>query len=163
VSADLGLPEADAPRGDGNPTALPSILARCDLLEPIPAAGLARLAKHSRIRTFDAGAALVHQGQMSESLFLVVEGKVRAERSHPGLPEARVLATLAAGAVMDEMGVLDRVPQTATVTAQEHTLALVLGEPMRRAQRTRSTPAQRAGAARLPWGKRWRGCQARRR
>jgi CRP-like cAMP-binding protein/anti-sigma regulatory factor (Ser/Thr protein kinase) len=101
-----------------------SILARCKVLAPIPAAGLERLAKQSQIRTFAAGATLVQQGDMSESLFLVVDGSVRAEHTADGVGESVVLADLGAGAVIDEMGVLDRAPQTATVTAREETLAI---------------------------------------
>jgi two-component sensor histidine kinase len=101
-----------------------SILSRCKVLEPIPAAGLARLAKDSRIRKFASGATLVQQGQMSESVFLVVDGSVRAERSTDGVARSLVLADLGPGTVIDEMGVLDRAPQTATVTAREDTLAV---------------------------------------
>src|SRR5205823_6067725 len=64
-------------------------------------------------------------GDTSESLYVVVSGRVKVERAVPG-QEPLLLAELGAGEVVGEMGVLDREPRSATVTAIRPTDAVEL-------------------------------------
>lgn len=92
----------------------------------LPLDGLARLADEGVCRTFAVGAHLMRQGDVSDCMYLILEGRVSVERSHPDLREALVLAELGPGDVVGEMGVLDSGPRSATVIAIEHTETLEL-------------------------------------
>ncbi len=86
-------------------------------LRVLPVAGLARLAEQGRPRVFPPGSQLMRQGEASESLHILLQGSVRVERAHPQLLRPAILAELGPGEVVGEMGVLDRAPRSATVTA----------------------------------------------
>jgi CRP-like cAMP-binding protein len=101
-----------------------NVLSGVSLLGPIPLAGLTRLAEQSSIRAFAAGTVLVEQGDTSESFFLLVNGRVRVERSRALASEPLMLAELGAGEVVGEMGALNEARRSATVTALENTLAV---------------------------------------
>ncbi len=59
-------------------------------------------------------------------MYIIVEGRVRVERSHPDLLRPVLLAEVGPAEVVGEMGVLDSEPRTATVTAVKHTEAMEL-------------------------------------
>jgi two-component sensor histidine kinase len=122
----IGPGSSHAPAGPAgaDSAAVFALLSEISLLEPIPAAALARLAEQSTIRRFAAGVHVVQQGEVSESLFLVVRGRVRAERSSgPGI-EPVILGEIGGGEVIGEMGALDRERRSATVVALEETLTV---------------------------------------
>ena len=102
------------------------LLTQVDLFAPLPPTGLTRLAQQGKARHFPAGSRLMHQGNVGDSLYIIVEGQVSVERSHPALLEPVQLAELGPGEVVGEMGLLDREPRTATVTAVKDTEALEL-------------------------------------
>ena len=76
------------------------------------------------MRTFGKGVALVQQGDLSESFFLLVTGRVRVERARPLATEPLLLTEIGAGEVIGEMGALDQERHSASVTALEETLAV---------------------------------------
>ena len=90
----------------------------------IPLDGLARLAERGHPRIFVMGSVLMRQGDPAETMYVILSGKVRVERSHPALIEPVVLADLGQGEVVGEMGLLDGEPRSATVTALEDTETL---------------------------------------
>ena len=70
---------------DGDTAAALGLLFQANLLSSIPAAAPGGLAEQSAVRTFGTGAHPMQQGQLSESLFLILRGRVRAHRSRgPG-------------------------------------------------------------------------------
>jgi nitrogen-specific signal transduction histidine kinase len=116
---------AQASSGEPDDTAaVLGVLSAIGLLAPVPAAALAHLAEQSSIRRFATGTVLVRQGDVSESLFLVVTGRVRVEqtRAFPSTPVR--LGELGVGEVIGEMGALDRERRSATVIAVEDTQAV---------------------------------------
>lgn len=94
------------------------VLERVELFRPIPPAGLARLAERGVSRRFAAGEVLMRQDEPSQTMFVILEGRVRVERA---MEDGRTvpLAELGPGDVVGEMGLLDAAPRSATVTALE--------------------------------------------
>jgi CRP/FNR family transcriptional regulator, cyclic AMP receptor protein len=90
--------------------------------------GLARLAALGDRRVFAEGEELMRQGDVADSLFVILEGQVRVVREHPHLSTPITLAALGAGEVVGEMGLLDGEPRSATVTALEETVAMRVPE-----------------------------------
>ena len=103
-----------------------SALARVGVFQFLPRDVLASLAALAEERTFRPGAKLVEQGSVSLSMYALVQGRVRVERSLADFPHPVILAELGAGGVVGEMGVLDGEPRSATVMAIEKTVALEL-------------------------------------
>ncbi|HEY3061170.1 MAG TPA: ATP-binding protein [Chloroflexota bacterium] len=125
---DLTSDVLHAPAADT--AAVLSVLSTISLLATIPKAVLQRLAEQCSIRTFAVGACLVQQGDLSESFFLVVKGRVRVERSRGRPTEPVILAELEDGTVIGEMGALDQEPRSATVIAVEATMAVEIPAPV---------------------------------
>jgi CRP-like cAMP-binding protein len=98
-------------------------------LRVLPIHALARLAEQGRRRNFAPGAQLMRQGQVSESLHIILTGHVRVTRSHPQILGPVQLAELGPGDIVGEMGVLDQEPRSATVTAQNSVETLELDGP----------------------------------
>ena len=78
---------------------------------------LREIALVGRRRLFLAQAVVMRQGEDSDSLHIVVKGKVKVERTPSG-GQSLLLAELVAGDIVGEMGVLNGDPRTATVTAE---------------------------------------------
>ena len=93
------------------------ILAQVAVLQAMPRDGLVHLARRGHRRVFGSGAQLMRQGDISDSLHIILTGRVRITRSHPQILRPVVLAELGPGDVIGEMGVLDHEPRSATVTA----------------------------------------------
>ena len=73
-----------------------------------------------RMVTLAAGETLFREGEPAETLFLVMDGEVDVCHLTPGAEPYR-MATLAAGAVIGECGVLAGQPRSATVVARTTT------------------------------------------
>ena len=93
------------------------VLSQNAILRTLPAEGLARLAEQGRRRAFPPGSQLMRQGDVSDSLHIILQGRVRVARTHPQILRPVVLAELGPGEIVGEMGVLDQEPRSATVTA----------------------------------------------
>ena len=103
-----------------------NVLAKADGFKSIPTDGLRQLAEQGNPRTFSKGAELMRQGEVGDTMFVILNGKVRVQRSHQDLTEPLVLADLAAGEIVGEMGLLDGSPRSATVVAIEDTQTMEL-------------------------------------
>ncbi len=101
-------------------------LHRVEGFSELPLDGLARLADQGVRRSFIAGTQLIVQGDVSDRMYLILEGHVSVERAHPDMLEPLVLAELGPGDVVGEMGLLDTGPRSATVVAIDDTQALEL-------------------------------------
>jgi CRP/FNR family transcriptional regulator, cyclic AMP receptor protein len=103
-------------------------LAQADMFDGIPLDGLAQLARRGLKRSFSAETVLMRQGAVSDTMYVLLRGRVRVERSHPELSEPVILAELGPGDVVGEMGLLDHEPRSATVTTIEDVEAVELDD-----------------------------------
>ncbi len=101
-------------------------LQQVRILGHIPLDGLTRLAERGQSRVFPMGSLLMRQGEPADTLYVILSGRVRVDRSHPDLVLPVPLAELGPGEVVGEMGLLDGEPRSATVTAIEDTETLEL-------------------------------------
>ncbi|MDP9245927.1 MAG: cyclic nucleotide-binding domain-containing protein [Chloroflexota bacterium] len=112
-----------------NEEAVKATIAKSPLLSDLDPTALGFLVRLGRRRTFQRGEVLMRQGEPSTSIYFLLKGKVRAERSRRTDDQPIRLADLEAGAVVGEMGVVIDIPRSATVTALEPTDALELDGP----------------------------------
>ena len=83
------------------------------------------LADYARSVEFDPGSALIREGDLSDSMFVIVSGKVTVSVHDMG--ESRSVATLGPGELVGEMALMTGAPRTATVAAQTPVVALEIG------------------------------------
>ena len=82
---------------------------------------LGRIAKAGDLLTLPDGHVLMNQDETSREAFVLTEGTVTVKRNN------RKVADLGPGAMLGELGLLDRGPRTATVTANGPVEVLALG------------------------------------
>ena len=104
-------------------------LAKSPLLSDLDPTALMFLVRLGKRRTFRPGETLMKQGEPSTSIFFLLDGKVRAERTRRTDDRPVQLAEFEAGAVVGEMGVVIDIPRSATVTAVAPTESLELDTP----------------------------------
>ena len=96
------------------------LLSGCSLFMGLPPEGLTVLANRATEVEFPEGHVIARQGEIGTGLFIIVSGAVKVVRS------GEQLARLGAGDFFGELSVLDRMPRTASVTAEEPTRCLAL-------------------------------------
>ncbi len=106
-----------------------SVLSQVEVFQFLPQDALASLSKLAEKRTFRTGSELMRQGEPSATIYVITRGRVKVERSLPGIPHPVVLTELGRGEMVGEMGVLDGEPSSATVTALETTEVLEFSAP----------------------------------
>jgi CRP/FNR family cyclic AMP-dependent transcriptional regulator len=84
---------------------------------------LTTLSKEER---YENGQALFHEGEPAETMYVVLDGKVRISKHIPGAGE-EALSFLERGAFFGEMALIEREPRSATAVAHGDTI--VLGIP----------------------------------
>ena len=108
---------------------------------------LAAFADQPVKRHFVAGSELLHQGDVSDCMHIIVSGRVRVERNEPNIDGPILLGEYGPGEVMGEMGVVTGALRSATVLALEDTETLEFR--VRRGRRGRTLPVSREKAALL--------------
>jgi diguanylate cyclase (GGDEF)-like protein len=111
----------------------PTLERITDLIASVPVFGsltqeqLRLVAANARLESFEAGQRIVHQGDVSDSLYILLSGRVRVSEptEDPG-PGEVVLSELGPGQVFGEMGVLVERARSATVVAVEATRCVAL-------------------------------------
>ena len=78
---------------------------------------LERLASAATEVDFPAATAIVREGEPADALFVLVEGEVEVKARGEAGGEERRLRSMPAPSYFGEIGVLERIPRTATVTA----------------------------------------------
>ena len=101
-------------------------LAQTTLFATVSAGGIEALTQRGVPRSFPAGSILMTQGELGDTMYVILRGTARVQRTHPALAEPVVLADLSAGQVVGEMGVLDDDPRSATVIAIDDVEAVEL-------------------------------------
>jgi CRP-like cAMP-binding protein len=95
------------------------LLLKClPIAEGLPAEGFVPLAQHAVERRFADGATVVRKGDFLRGIFLVVEGRLRIERSD------RPVVSIGRGEVTGALEVMAHVPSAATIQAAADTLLL---------------------------------------
>jgi EmrB/QacA subfamily drug resistance transporter len=86
---------------------------------------LVEAATRARPRTFDSGEVIIQQHDAPDSFYIITAGAVTVTRTTDRGEEVQV-ARLSAGQYVGEIGLLEHVPRTATVTAAEQTHVLAI-------------------------------------
>lgn len=96
-----------------------ALLERLGIFESASRTVLERLAAALTEVAVGAGTAVVREGQLSDAIYVIVDGAMRVTAhgaaEHPGTE--RFLRDLGSGDYFGEIGVLEGIPRTATVTA----------------------------------------------
>jgi CRP/FNR family transcriptional regulator len=108
------------------------LLARVPAFETLERSDLERIAQLAVPRSFEPGQAVFHEGDSSDTCYVVREGHARAVRSHAG-GRTITLATFGPGDIFGELAMFEDERRSATVEAIEPTsVVAVLGPDMRR-------------------------------
>lgn len=111
--------------GEDDPMAMSSIekataLRRADLLSELGADDLLQLGAVAEERDFEGGETLFYEGEEGDYMYVVLEGRVRAD--HAG----QTVAEVGPGEAIGTFSILDRRPRSASVIAEEPTRTLAL-------------------------------------
>lgn len=85
---------------------------------------LEKLREHCCERTFRAGSILMRQGEEPQTMLLIQSGRVRLERSVPGIARPLHVADVGPGDVVGEVGVLIGQPRVVTARAIDDVTAV---------------------------------------
>ena len=108
---------------EANPNA--AYIRDVPLLARLPDEDVSLLAARGRVKRFNAGATLFHEGDAGDSLYVVIDGRVRISRLSGSGAEA-TLAIVGKGDCVGEFALLDSRPRSATATAQTATRTFVV-------------------------------------
>ena len=92
------------------------------LFSHIPGGSLAKVAEIAREADFAAGDVIIRQGETGDSLYIILEGRVRVTAG------GREVARLCEKECFGEMALLDSEPISATVTAETDVSLLTIGQ-----------------------------------
>ncbi len=95
------------------------------LLARLPDEDVSLLASRGRVRRYNAGTTIFHEGDPGDALYVVVDGRVRITRLSGSGSEA-TLAIVSKGDCFGEFALLDSRPRSATATAQVPTRTFVV-------------------------------------
>ena len=96
------------------------VLRRLRSLSAVSDEGISWLAEHVAPLSFEAGEALIVQGDTSRACFFITEGETEVAR------DGAILGLSGVGEPEGELGLFLRVPRSATTTARTRVHALVL-------------------------------------
>ena len=94
-----------------------SVISSSPLFEMLSPAELGRLAELARVRRFAAGEVVFEEGDLGDSLFVIVNGQVEVVRRQPS-GDVHPLIVLSAPEFFGEMGLIDKDYRSATVRAK---------------------------------------------
>ena len=108
-----------------DPSVAVEALRRCALFSHVDEEGLLTLASQMRRRRFRRGEVIFHQGDIGDSLQVVVSGGVKIVLPSQEGDEA-IITTLHPGEFFGELALLDGAPRSTTATALDATETLTL-------------------------------------
>ena len=96
-----------------------ALLNKCDLFASVSDGGVDQLAGAGREIEVEPGQNVVTEGDIADAFYVIIHGTfdVSAEGERPGIVE---LDELSHGDYFGEIGLIERIPRTASVTAQTH-------------------------------------------
>jgi len=103
-----------------------SVLAQLDLFAAAARPSLERLAQTADEMVLEPGARLITEGETADALYVLLDGELDVSARGEGRARRRI-RTMQAPAYVGEIGVLERVPRTATVTAKTSARLLRIG------------------------------------
>lgn len=101
------------------------MLERFQLFSELGSEQVAMLTDHGVARTYPKNAVLVNEGDLSEALYVILEGKVKVFASDESGKEV-ILDMMEAGEFFGELSLLDESPRSASVMTMEPTRCLVV-------------------------------------
>ena len=102
-----------------------NVLATIDFLRGLPRAELEAISRQTARLSLVRGDVLIHQGEPSDRLFIVLSGRLLVHVAGRDEP----VSEISAGQPVGEIGFFAGGPRTATVTAARDTLVLALDRP----------------------------------
>jgi MFS family permease len=93
-----------------------SRLSDVEMFAGLPPARIETALRAATVRKMWSGEVIIRQGDPADNFYVIVDGRVEVTQSTPG-GETRVLRQMAQGEFFGEIGLLSRIPRTATVTA----------------------------------------------
>lgn len=108
-----------------DPSDIVEALRRCALFAHVDEDGLVALAQRTRRRRFRRNEVIFHQGDVGDSLQVVLSGAVKIVLPSPDGDEA-IITSLRPGEFFGELALLDGAPRSTTATALEPTDTLAL-------------------------------------
>jgi MFS family permease len=92
-------------------------LADVPMFAGLPPARLETAMRAATIRKMSAGEQIIRQGEAADNFYVIGDGRVEVTQSATDSSGPRLLRQMAAGEFFGEIGLLSRVPRTASVTA----------------------------------------------
>jgi MFS family permease len=96
-----------------------AVLERVGIFTAADRSSIERLARAATESTVEAGTPIVREGDPADALYVLVDGSVDVTARGEAGGEEHALRTMPAGSYFGEIGVLEGIPRTATVTAAE--------------------------------------------
>jgi hypothetical protein len=118
----LGHWAIQAPPAD----AIRSQLSRVPIFAGLNPGALETAERRAQVVTVEPGQVVIRQGDEADRFYVIVDGQVEVTQNAPDGDESRVLRRMGPGEVFGEIGLLSRIPRTATVTATAKTTLLAL-------------------------------------
>jgi CRP-like cAMP-binding protein len=115
------MPTMTSARSRKNDDDWAQVLAEVPLFSNLPARHVRHLAKLAKIQRFPAYTKLVREGDRGDSFFLILEGAAVVR------PPRKRAVRLGAGDFFGELALLDTVPRSATVEAEDEVLVARIG------------------------------------
>ncbi len=107
-------------------SAIEEIFAAVPLLKRLSARQRSRLARHATTRTYQSGDIIIREGDTGMALYVILTGVARVTRASDA-GHAVSLAEMGPADFFGEMGLLDDVVRSATITASAPTECALLG------------------------------------
>ncbi|MBX5450599.1 cyclic nucleotide-binding domain-containing protein [Thermogemmatispora sp.] len=101
-------------------------LRKVSLFSGLSQKELKELAGSAQERHYSAGTVLFHQGDTGTGLYIITAGRVRIVQAKDPDRAEEVIGTAGPGEVLGEMALLDDLPRSASVVAEEETTAILL-------------------------------------
>jgi CRP-like cAMP-binding protein len=102
--------------------AIESALANTSLFSQCSARELRLIARLAKAREVPEGTRLLVEGEVGDRMFVMLSGAATVQRG------GRKIATLSAGSVIGELGILSRAPRNATVVTTADSEVAVIGQ-----------------------------------
>jgi diguanylate cyclase (GGDEF)-like protein len=102
------------------------MLGEMPLFRVVPADQLVRMTAGSIDQVYGAGHVVMREGAPSETLFVVVSGRVRVTETARDTHTELLLSELGPGEIFGELGVLRNQPRVASIVALERTHCVIL-------------------------------------